>query len=107
MRCGELFKETCVVFREHTQILDLIFHDIYSYIKSVSYPNNKAKSLLGAAKMLVEEYNGEVPSDMAIRMPLMAKAIVPITSIMKRNVSSAFININPFYFPAYSNDTPA
>ncbi|HRF68375.1 MAG TPA: endonuclease III [Muribaculum sp.] len=44
--------------------------DIYSYIKSVSYPNNKAKSLLGAAKMLVEEYNGEVPSDIDSLMRL-------------------------------------
>ncbi len=37
--------------------------DIYPYIKSVSYPNNKAKSLSGMAKVLVEEYGGEVPAD--------------------------------------------
>lgn len=37
--------------------------DIYSYIRSVSYPNNKARNLLGMAKTLVEKYNGEVPSD--------------------------------------------
>jgi endonuclease-3 len=37
--------------------------EIFEYIRSVSYPNNKAKSLLGAAKMLVEEFGGEVPSD--------------------------------------------
>ncbi len=45
--------------------------DIYGFIKSVSYPNNKAKSLLGASKMLVEEYNGEVPSDIdeLIKLP--------------------------------------
>lgn len=36
---------------------------IFEYIKSVSYPNNKAKSLLGAAKMIVEKYGGEIPSD--------------------------------------------
>ena len=38
--------------------------DIYEYRKSVSYPNNKARNLLGAARMLVEEFGGEVPSDM-------------------------------------------
>ena len=37
--------------------------DIYEYIKSVSYPNNKARHLAGMARMIVEEFNGEVPSD--------------------------------------------
>ena len=36
---------------------------VYEYIKSVSYPNNKAKHLVGMAKMLVEEFKGIVPSD--------------------------------------------
>ncbi|MDL2289780.1 endonuclease III [Paludibacteraceae bacterium OttesenSCG-928-F17] len=36
---------------------------IYEYIKSVSYPNNKAKHLVGMAKMLVKDFNSEVPSD--------------------------------------------
>lgn len=35
---------------------------IYEYIRSVSYPNNKAKHLVGMAKMLMAEYGGEVPS---------------------------------------------
>lgn len=35
---------------------------IYEYIKSVSYPNNKAKHLVGLAKGLVERFGGEVPS---------------------------------------------
>lgn len=38
--------------------------EIYEYIKSVSYPNAKAKHLVEMAKMLKEKYNGEVPSDM-------------------------------------------
>lgn len=37
--------------------------EIYQYIKSCSYPNNKAKSLAGMARKLVEDFNGEVPSD--------------------------------------------
>ena len=36
--------------------------DIFGFIRSVSYPNNKAKHLVGMAKMLVEKYGGEVPS---------------------------------------------
>ena len=37
--------------------------DIFQYIKSISYPNNKAKHLASMARMLVEEFGGEVPSD--------------------------------------------
>lgn len=35
---------------------------IYKYIRSVSYPNNKAKHLVGMAQMLVRDYGGIVPS---------------------------------------------
>ena len=34
---------------------------IYEYICSVSYPNNKARHLVGAAQMLVRDYGGQVP----------------------------------------------
>lgn len=35
--------------------------EVYEYIKSISYPNNKAKALVGMARKLVEDFNGEVP----------------------------------------------
>lgn len=38
--------------------------DIFHYIRSCSYPNNKAKSLSGMAKKIVNDFNGEVPSDL-------------------------------------------
>jgi len=37
--------------------------DIFEYIKSCSYPNNKAKHLSGMARMLVTEFGGIVPSE--------------------------------------------
>lgn len=37
--------------------------EIFEYIKSCSYPNNKAKHLSGMAKLLVNEFNNVVPSD--------------------------------------------
>jgi endonuclease-3 len=36
--------------------------EILHYISSVSYPNNKAKHLLGLSKVLVEKYSGVVPA---------------------------------------------
>ena len=39
------------------------FEEVLELIKSISFPNNKAKHLLGMAKMLVEEFGGEVPQE--------------------------------------------
>ena len=36
--------------------------EVFEYIKSCSYPNNKAKNLVGMARKLVSDFNGEVPS---------------------------------------------
>lgn len=38
--------------------------EIYGYIKSISYPNNKAKNLFKMSQMLVSEFGGVVPDDL-------------------------------------------
>lgn len=44
---------------------------IFEYIKSVSYPNNKAKHLVGMAQMLMRDFGGEVPDTLEelVRLP--------------------------------------
>ena len=37
------------------------FDEVFPYIKSISYPNNKTKHLLGMAKMLVKDFDAKVP----------------------------------------------
>ena len=37
------------------------FDDLFPLIKSISYPNNKTKHLIGMAAMLVEKFSGKVP----------------------------------------------
>lgn len=37
--------------------------EVFQYIKSISYPNNKAKHLVGMAQMLMNDFNGMIPSD--------------------------------------------
>lgn len=44
--------------------------EIYQLIKSISYPNNKAKNLLGMAQKLVADFNGIVPEDMELLQTL-------------------------------------
>ncbi|MEP5160356.1 endonuclease III domain-containing protein, partial [Ekhidna sp.] len=38
------------------------FDELFPYIRSVSYPNNKTKHLLALSKRLVEEFNSEIPN---------------------------------------------
>ena len=38
--------------------------EIFPYIRSISYPNNKARHLASMARMLCEEFGGEVPTDL-------------------------------------------
>ncbi len=37
------------------------FEEVYPLIKSISYPNNKAKHLIGLGKKLINDFGGEVP----------------------------------------------
>jgi endonuclease-3 len=37
--------------------------EVFSYIRSISYPNNKAKHLVGLGKLLMEKFDGEVPDN--------------------------------------------
>ena len=37
--------------------------EVFDYIRSCSYPNNKAKHLVGMASMLVNDFKGVVPDD--------------------------------------------
>ena len=45
--------------------------EVFEYIRSISYPNNKAKHLVGMAKMLVNDFKGVVPSEIEelVKMP--------------------------------------
>ena len=39
------------------------FEEVYGLIKSISFPNNKAKHLIGMAEKLVVDFGGTVPSE--------------------------------------------
>jgi endonuclease-3 len=47
------------------------FDELFPYIRSISYPNNKTKHLIGMANLLVNEFNSEVPSQIndLIKLP--------------------------------------
>jgi endonuclease-3 len=55
---------TPAIFKQYPTAEDLArtdFETLFPLIKSISYPNNKTKHLIGMAKMLVEKFSGQVP----------------------------------------------
>lgn len=66
--------------------------DVFALIKSISYPNNKAKHLVGMAKMLMEKFHGQVPLTVAELMELPGvgrKTANVITSVVDRQPNMA------------------
>ncbi len=59
---------TPVIFERFPEPADLAaasFEEVYDLIKSISFPNNKARHLIGMASMLVSEFGSVVPSEPA------------------------------------------
>ncbi|MEJ7768143.1 MAG: endonuclease III [Chitinophagaceae bacterium] len=68
------------------------YEDLFSLIKSISYPGNKSRHLLGMAKMLVEKYNGSVPMTVEelIQLPGVGrKTANVITSVIDKQPNMA------------------
>ncbi len=51
--------------------------ELIGYIKSTGFYNNKAQNIIGAAKMICEEFGGEVPDDidLLIKLPGVGRKI--------------------------------
>lgn len=68
------------------------FDSLFSLIKSISYPNNKTKHLIGMANMLVEKFNNKVPMtvDELIQLPGVGrKTANVITSVVDEQPNMA------------------
>lgn len=50
-------------FPEPADLAAASFDEVYEMIKSISFPNNKAKHLIGMAGKLVSDFGGVVPSE--------------------------------------------
>ncbi|MEP6597010.1 MAG: endonuclease III [Ginsengibacter sp.] len=63
--------------------------ELYPLIKSISYPNNKTKHLIGMANMVVEKYNGHIP------MTIEDLVLLPGVGRKTANVITSVINNQP------------
>lgn len=50
-------------FPEPSDLASASFEEVFELIKSISFPNNKAKHLIGMAARLISDFGGEVPSE--------------------------------------------
>lgn len=57
-------------FPDSASLASATEEEVYEYIKSVTFPNNKTRHLIKAARVLEEEFGGEMPSDIDNLMKL-------------------------------------
>src|SRR5436853_7203990 len=72
--------------------------EIFPYIKSISYPNNKAKNLAGMAKLLSKEFKSIVPSsiDELIRLPGVGRKTANVISSVIYNQPAMAVDTHVF-----------
>ncbi|SEA73970.1 endonuclease III [Pedobacter hartonius] len=71
---------------------------VFDYIRSVSYPNNKAKHLVGMANMLVTEFDSQVPSDIdqLQRMPGVGRKTANVIASVIYNAPAMAVDTHVF-----------
>lgn len=86
---------TPALFKKYPTVESLsktTFEKLFPFIKSISYPNNKTKHLIGMAKMVMEKFNGQIPMtvDELIQLPGVGrKTANVITSVIDKQPNMA------------------
>lgn len=86
---------TPAIFIKYPDIKSLsqaTFDELFPFIKSISYPNNKTKHLIGMAKKVMEEFNGKIPMTVEELMQLPGvgrKTANVITSVIDKQPNFA------------------
>ncbi len=79
-------------FPDHESMGKASFEELFAIIKSISYPNNKTRHLIGMANMLKDRFNGEVPMKVEelIKLPGVGrKTANVITSVIDQQPNMA------------------
>lgn len=71
---------------------------IYEYIRTVSYPNNKAKHLVGMAQMLLKDFNGEVPGTLEelVKLPGVGRKTANVIQAVVFNKAAMAVDTHVF-----------
>src|SRR5690349_1668472 len=86
---------TPAIFEKYPDVSTLStaeFDDLFPLIRSISYPNNKTKHLIGMARMVRDEFNGKIPMtvDELVKLPGVGrKTANVITSVVDQQPNMA------------------
>ena len=86
---------TPAIFQKYPDALSMSnasFDEFFPLIKSISYPNNKTRHLIGMARKIIEQFNGEIPMtvDELIQLPGVGrKTANVITSVIDHQPNMA------------------
>jgi endonuclease-3 len=71
---------------------------IFSYIRSVSYPNNKAKHLVNMANMLLADFNGIIPSEIneLVKLPGVGRKTANVVASVIYNKPAMAVDTHVF-----------
>lgn len=72
--------------------------EVFEYIRSISYPNNKAKHLVGMAQMLVNDFNNEVPDtvEKLVKMPGVGRKTANVIASVIHNQPTMAVDTHVF-----------
>lgn len=72
--------------------------EVFPLIQSISYPNNKAKHLVGSATLLVEEFDGRVPEsvDTLVRLPGVGRKTAQVVASVAFDVPTLAVDTHVF-----------
>ena len=79
-------------FPDPEKLSKALFEDVFALIKSISYPNNKARHLIAMAEMLMNKFSGQVPMtvDELVELPGVGrKTANVITSVIDQQPNMA------------------
>ncbi len=81
---------------------------VYMLIKSISYPNNKAKNLIGMANVLVKEFKSKVPDDVDLlqKMPGVGRKTANVIASVIFNKPALAVDTHVFRVSARLGFTP-
>ena len=86
------------VFPDAVALAQATVEQVYEMIKSCSYPNNKAKNLVGMARTLVNEFKGVVPSgiDELQKMPGVGRKTANVIASVVFNLPAMAVDTHVF-----------
>lgn len=97
-RVNMVMPELIADFPTAERMMQSNFDELFPYIKSISYPNNKTKHLLGLSKMLVEDFNNEMPEDREdlVKLPGVGRKTANVISSVLFNQPNMAVDTHVF-----------